>query len=306
MEITFLETDDFISIAELGKDGPFKKRNSDYFETLLKFECVENSLRAFHINKNEKEIGYLFFNIFHLEDNPKIYLLEIYLNDNDALSVAFEFAVDKIKEVGGESIVLLLDDTNIEELQLYKELGSVVTLEMIDSELELGNIGKVDINLEDIYQIQNFKELKKKWGENVFEKVLPIVKNVLMDIPGSEKSAKVLNLEMLKTSWSGAQFLEEGSLFILEGDKPIGIHNIVSLEDGDVTAGVTGILREYRRKGLMRALKTHGICWAKENGYKKFVSNNEKDNPMLQLNYQFGFKKVSSSFELRYEICSNP
>ncbi|ARU40668.1 hypothetical protein CCB80_05740 [Armatimonadetes bacterium Uphvl-Ar1] len=54
--------------------------------------------------------------------------------------------------------------------------------------------------------------------------------------------------------------------------------------------GLTGVLREYRRRGIASALKVTNFKLAKEAGGKQITCDNEEKNPMLQLNYQLGFK----------------
>lgn len=54
----------------------------------------------------------------------------------------------------------------------------------------------------------------------------------------------------------------------------------------------TGVIRDYRRRGIALALKVHGIAHAKENGYKKIRTMNESTNrAMLNINERLGFAK---------------
>lgn len=54
--------------------------------------------------------------------------------------------------------------------------------------------------------------------------------------------------------------------------------------------GLTGVDRAYRRRGIAQALKAINFNLAKEKGGKVIFCDNEENNPMLQLNYQLGFK----------------
>jgi len=53
--------------------------------------------------------------------------------------------------------------------------------------------------------------------------------------------------------------------------------------------GLTGVRREYRRRGLATALKSQNIEKAKILGTKQIQTSNEESNPMFQLNLRLGF-----------------
>lgn len=55
---------------------------------------------------------------------------------------------------------------------------------------------------------------------------------------------------------------------------------------------LTGVRREYRRRGLAAALKAVALQDAARRGIRWVSTDNEENNPMYQLNLQLGFKKV--------------
>lgn len=54
--------------------------------------------------------------------------------------------------------------------------------------------------------------------------------------------------------------------------------------------GLTGVDRDYRRRGIAKALKAINFQLAKEAGGIQITCDNEENNPMLQLNYELGFR----------------
>ncbi len=58
--------------------------------------------------------------------------------------------------------------------------------------------------------------------------------------------------------------------------------------------GLTGVLRDYRRRGLATALKARVIESARQNGVSVAETQNEEHNPMLQLNLALGFEIVNA------------
>ncbi|MDJ0974072.1 MAG: hypothetical protein QNJ98_06395 [Planctomycetota bacterium] len=61
--------------------------------------------------------------------------------------------------------------------------------------------------------------------------------------------------------------------------------------DDAIFAGLTGVLRPHRRRGVATALKLASIAHARENGYRWIHTLNEVANPMLALNEAMGFER---------------
>jgi len=67
------------------------------------------------------------------------------------------------------------------------------------------------------------------------------------------------------------------------------LHNNSYFEDM-MNTGLTGVRRDYRRKGIASALKRHALCEAKKWGKRIVTTDNEESNPMLGLNHRLGFR----------------
>jgi GNAT superfamily N-acetyltransferase len=58
-----------------------------------------------------------------------------------------------------------------------------------------------------------------------------------------------------------------------------------------INTGLTGVRREYRRKGVATALKHTCLTWAKNQGYEWIRTDNVDTNTdMLSINIRVGFK----------------
>ena len=68
-----------------------------------------------------------------------------------------------------------------------------------------------------------------------------------------------------------------------------------SKADDVIETGLTGVLREYRRKGIALAMKVRGIRWCAERGHATIRTANEAGNVgMLSINEVLGFVRQPS------------
>jgi ribosomal-protein-alanine N-acetyltransferase len=55
----------------------------------------------------------------------------------------------------------------------------------------------------------------------------------------------------------------------------------------------TGILPAFQRKGFGQLMKAWQIAWARQQGFRRLITNSRKSNEaMIALNKKFGFRKV--------------
>jgi GNAT superfamily N-acetyltransferase len=86
--------------------------------------------------------------------------------------------------------------------------------------------------------------------------------------------------------------LPEGYMVALEGKKYVGMSNLWNAETiPDVWTGLTGVLREYRGRGIAMALKVVVLGWAKEAGILGTRTWNAEQNAgMRGINERLGFE----------------
>ena len=95
-----------------------------------------------------------------------------------------------------------------------------------------------------------------------------------------------------KTVLAHPKFNADSWFFVLYGDRVIGLNNLWKNEiDKGINTGLTGVRREYRRKGVATALKHTSLSWAKNQGYEWIRTDNAATNEgMLSINIRVGFK----------------
>lgn len=81
------------------------------------------------------------------------------------------------------------------------------------------------------------------------------------------------------------------SLFVArDAERIVGLSYLATRPDGDAEVGDTGVLRDYRRRGIARALKMSVTQYAVDHGIERVHTDNRADNAgMLAINRELGF-----------------
>ena len=131
------------------------------------------------------------------------------------------------------------------------------------------------------------------------QKLCDLANAVSNDVPLGMPST-ALSLEQFKKSILEVSWARESAfcVAIFEG-RYVGINNIGVDVNNNAFVDLTGVLPDFRGRGLAQALKRKGIEWALRQGIKKmFTANDLVNAPMLAVNQKFGF--VLEPVQIRY------
>ncbi len=88
--------------------------------------------------------------------------------------------------------------------------------------------------------------------------------------------------------------LPEGYMIAKDRDRYVGV-SVVWRSESDprgLYQGNTGVIREYRGRGIAMALKLRVLDYAKNKGYERVKTWNDSTNAaMLGINMKLGFKR---------------
>ena len=135
---------------------------------------------------------------------------------------------------------------------------------------------------------------EQRRGQDSLRKIHELVQLIQADMP-READFTPLSYEDWRTySLKNPQLLPEGYFLAKDGPNFVGMSNVhqIDSEPSVLNQDDTGVIREYRGRGIATALKLKVIEFGKKNGYRTIKTWNESsNNPMLAINIKLGFKR---------------
>lgn len=124
-----------------------------------------------------------------------------------------------------------------------------------------------------------------------------------LDTPGIENWG-VSDHSHFEEEFFGADWYNPDYVTIaLSGEEIVGVSVIAPTEEGQWFTDYTGVLREYRGKGLALAMKATGLHAAQAAGAQSVRTNNDSNNaPMLAVNRKLGFEPEPGWIYLRKDL----
>jgi GNAT superfamily N-acetyltransferase len=264
-------------------------RNPDYpFQRHL--ICCDGEIVAF-AEAGQNQFAY----------HPQKYFCRIFVDPaHDAADIRPAYLDHLLEALRGKDVIAItsgmLDDKS-EAMRFFAEYGfqevareqlSMLDVSAFDPAPLNSLVEQVRASGIEIAVLRDLQTRDPNWQRKLFEMETLISR----DIPTVDtKRAHTLE------SWSesrlkGPKFDPDGWFVALDGDSYVGESqgSINQAETAQFQTGVTGVLREYRRRGIATALKVHLILYAQQHGVQQIQTSNDSKNPMYQLNLSLGFK----------------
>lgn len=126
------------------------------------------------------------------------------------------------------------------------------------------------------------------------KKLYELVQQVSKDVPMPIPYTRVSFDQWKATEVKNPSLIPEGYFIATDGPRYVGLSSVWRLDKEPKTLlqAMTGVLREYRGRGIAIALKLRVIRYALRNNYDKIKTWNDSENaPMLAVNTKLGFKR---------------
>lgn len=129
------------------------------------------------------------------------------------------------------------------------------------------------------------------------------------DVPEAEPITDIPYDLYVKQELEAPSALADAYFLAKDGDRYVGesyLHRALAMP-GVLYQMLTGVLRDYRGRGIAMALKIMGIRYARDHGYKEIrTGNNTTNRPMLSINEALGFQKQPAWIEFEKTLAPPP
>ncbi len=174
----------------------------------------------------------------------------------------------------------------------YQEIerAPATRVDVIDFDLEkwLPAIARVEAQNIRITNVAQLDEEGWDWRRPVYDSV----EEMVADMPRNHAQPHSTFEEFVR--YVALRTREERELMYvaLDGENVVGYSRIAANESrpDTMSTGLSGVVRTHRRRGIVTALKVHGISVAKTRGVRYIYTDNDDRNPMYHLNLALGYR----------------
>ncbi len=135
-----------------------------------------------------------------------------------------------------------------------------------------------------------------------------LFEEVRKDIPRDDIPTALTFEEFSEIFLADEEFLWDVSMFAFDGDNMIGYTLIYEMDNrGVLFQALTAVDKDYRGRGLAKALKSRAMRRAKEKGITEVHCDNDARNaPMISINKRLGYKSKPGMIAMRKDLREAP
>jgi GNAT superfamily N-acetyltransferase len=201
---------------------------------------------------------------------------------------------EHVRGVGKEALQLEVGEEESEALHYFEKRGYAEVERQKALELDLGSIEPHVPTLPEGVQIASWAE-RPELALQLYE----LYREASADIPGLDAETTSSFDEWRLWELERPTRRHDLSYVAFTAEKVIGYATLNVFPAGGFH-GLTAVAREWRRRGVGRALKQHQIAAAKAVGIRKlFTESEERNEPMRRLNEELGFRPIPGMIVLR-------
>jgi len=137
--------------------------------------------------------------------------------------------------------------------------------------------------------------LRSECGD-VVEGMYLVAREAVPDIPGGERRPEPRREEWRAMDIERPDRPADLCVVALAGKQVVG-YGVLTVETDELVAhGLTGVLREWRGRGVGGAIKRRQIELAKQRGFRRIAAENEfRNDPIRHLNAKLGYQATTGA-----------
>ncbi|MCB0095065.1 MAG: GNAT family N-acetyltransferase [Caldilineaceae bacterium] len=146
----------------------------------------------------------------------------------------------------------------------------------------------------DIVTLTDIMQSDPAWRKNVWR----MFTRIEQDVPAPDPAATT-SFEQYSQYYDEPLFRPDSWAIAVDtqqvgAERYVGmcVVNLMPTRPDTLFAGITGVIPSYRRRKIATALKVKSIQYAQKTGHRYIYTNNEENNPMLDLNLALGFQPL--------------
>ena len=233
--------------------------------------------------------------------HPQKFVIKIYVHPKQQGkgfgTICYDFLIDKLKPLDPLKITTQIYEPHQQSIHFFEKRGFKHTVTEKESSLDLTAYNPAEhkdkivrINKHG-FRIITYSDFRKE-DKNADYKVWEFEREVSPDMPWPDP-IEIPEYDIYsKQVLHHPKFNSDAWFLALYEDRIAGLNNLWKSEiPKGINNGLTGVRREYRRKGIATALKYNSLTWAKNQGYDWIRTDNADTNEsMLSINIRAGFK----------------
>jgi GNAT superfamily N-acetyltransferase len=144
-----------------------------------------------------------------------------------------------------------------------------------------------------------FSTLERELAEDphCYEKLYDLVQTAFRDVPVADTPTDTPYDQWVSFEMKNPNLIPEAYMIAKDDDRYVGTSVVWRLkkEPHSLYQGLTGVIREYRGRGIAMTLKLRVLDFARRNGFDHIRTFNASTNEeMLAINRKLGFKRDSA------------
>jgi GNAT superfamily N-acetyltransferase len=215
----------------------------------------------------------------------------------------YGFLLDFLRNEDAIQLTGRARDDDVNALRFLTERGFKETKRDFESVLNLNELSPSQLDSLDnpTFDIRAAREADSEAFHHQWHELFEVVRN---DIPRDEPATPFTFEEFSEIFLVDEEFLWDVSMFAFDGDKLIGFTLIYEMDKrGVLFQALTAVHRDYRGKGLAKALKARAMRRAIEMGFTEVHCDNDTRNaPMIRINERLGYKSKPGMIAMRKDL----